>query len=130
MSNQEYKPSYTQDAVEIEKQRRICVAVWAYAYEELCASIVSDSLFDDVCNQIDVNISTDNPVMDRWFKIHFEPCTGSWIGQHPEKEKIRLKAIQMLSHFKINYRDNLTKQWVMFPKEKEQTVQTERATIS
>ncbi len=95
----------TQSPVEAERQRRICVAVWAYAYEYLSASIVSDAKFDETCKEIDLSIKTGNPKMDKWFKKNFDPCTGSWVGQHPNLDVLHARAIRLCQYLKIPYTD-------------------------
>lgn len=71
-----------------EKRRRICVSVWAWAYEKHSDSIVSDAKFDEVCKQIDVSVSTGNDIMDIFFKNEFSSHTGQWVHKHPEKDKL------------------------------------------
>lgn len=74
--------------VERERRRRIQVAVWAYAYEYLNESLVSDAQFDATCLAIDVNIPTNRRDLDDWYRANFHPCTGQWIYQHPERERL------------------------------------------
>jgi hypothetical protein len=71
-----------------EKQRRICVALWAWAYEQHSDSIVSDAKFDDTCKRIDTSIETGNILLDNFFKREFSPHTGQWVHKHPEKHKL------------------------------------------
>lgn len=75
---------------EIEKERwkRIHVCLYAYAYEVKSNPIVSDADFDKLCQSIDLTLDTDHPVMDAWFKKHFQPHTGQWIWCHPEWKKL------------------------------------------
>lgn len=80
-----------------EKQRRICVSVWAYSYEFLGESIVDDAKFDKVCGEIDTSLSTGDREMDKWFKNNFDPSTGMWIQNHPYKELLHKKAISILN---------------------------------
>lgn len=68
-----------------ETQRRIKVAVWAYAYEVMNDSIVSDAEFDAECALVDLSKTTSDSAMDRWFKNNFNPCTGMWVQNHPNK---------------------------------------------
>lgn len=74
--------------VEIERRRRIKVALWAYAYEIMCDSLVSDHVFDKECALIDVTLDTGHPILDTWFREQYDKCTGNWIHSHPEKDKI------------------------------------------
>lgn len=80
---------------EVEKERhlRIMVLLWAYAYEFEADSLVDDHTFDATCKKIRVEISTDHPVMDRFFKEHFAPYTGQWVHSVPKSEMKKLKAL-------------------------------------
>lgn len=71
-----------------ETQRRCCVAVWAWSYEVYNHSIVDDATFDRVCKEIDLSISTGNKKMDKWFKENFQPHTGQWVHNHPNKKRL------------------------------------------
>ncbi len=68
---------------EIEKKKRINIALWAYAYEVRNSSIVNDFVFDEAAYKIDLKQSTGNKNLDNWFKKNFDPCTGSWVWNHP-----------------------------------------------
>lgn len=81
--------------VEIERHRRIRLALWAYSYEVLDTPLVSDDKFDEECRLVDVSMSTGNPLMDNFFKSHFQPHTGQWIHFHPELAKVE-KLCRML----------------------------------
>lgn len=76
---------------EIEKQRqlRIRLSLFAYAYEFLEVSMVSDAEFDRLSELVDFTIETGNEEMDKFFRENFEPCTGMWIQKHPHKERLR-----------------------------------------
>lgn len=69
--------------MEIEKRKRINVALWAYAYEVRNDSIVTDGEFDRVALEINVFARTDNEEMDTFFQWEFSPDTGVWVHQHP-----------------------------------------------
>ena len=73
---------------EIETQRRIKVSLWAYSYEYLNHSIVSDQKFDEECEKINLEITTNRPDLDVWFKNNFQKHTGQWVRNHPEKQKL------------------------------------------
>ncbi len=78
-----------QSPQEREKQLRICVALWAYAYEIMSDPLVSDARFDTVCKEIDLMQSTGNAKMDIWFQENFSPDTGQWIWTHPGLERLQ-----------------------------------------
>ncbi len=78
---------------EIETHRRIMLSVAALAYEYAdpdndVESFISDHTFDRECLKVDLSIDTDRPDLDAWFRREFDPCTGSWIKSHPEKNKL------------------------------------------
>ncbi len=74
--------------IELERMNRICVSLWAYAYEFKGDSIVSDGEFDKVCLSIDKSIKTGYTVTDKFFEEEFQPDTGQWIHAHPDLDKI------------------------------------------
>lgn len=74
-----------QTTVEAEIRRRIRLSVAAYAYEYKNDSIMSDVLFDEMSCIVDTSVTTGNCKMDNFFKKHFDPATGMWIRQHPDK---------------------------------------------
>ncbi len=74
--------------VELERKRRINVALWAYSYEVESDSIVDDATYDRVCREIDLSVDTGNEMMDEWFRHEFSPDTGQWVLSHPELHKI------------------------------------------
>ena len=78
----------TRSKIEIERWRRIRVALWAYAYEIKNTCLVSDHVFDRECLKVDLSISTGRPDLDCWFAKEFQPHTGSWIRKHPELNKL------------------------------------------
>ena len=71
--------------VEVERHRRIRVAVWAWAYEMKSAPLVDDFTYDREALLIDPTIDTDNAEMDTFFRDTFSPHTGQWVLQHPNK---------------------------------------------
>jgi len=77
---------------EIERRRRIRVSVWAYAYELLDRSLVSDETFDRECKLVDPSISTGHEVLDVFFREQFADYTGQWVHRHPEKHKLAALA--------------------------------------
>jgi len=72
-----------------EIRNRILISVYAYAYELCNDSLVSDYEYDRLAQEIDVNVSTNNIILDRFFKNRYVSYSGSWISIHPEIEKIR-----------------------------------------
>lgn len=75
-------------AAVIEKQKRICVALWAWAYEKHADPLVTDAKFDAVSEEIDPKIRTGNKLLDDFFKEEFAACTGQWVLSHPETNKL------------------------------------------
>lgn len=75
------------------------VSVAAYAYEYLNDPIMSDAKFDRMCQRIDVERSTGNKKMDRWFRENFDPSTGIWVHEHPN-----IAALANLAAFILNKR--------------------------
>lgn len=73
----------------VETRNRITLSLYAYAYEFDNTSIVTDSMFDELSLIINPNEKTNNKKLDKFFKQHFQPCTGMWIHKHPELEKIK-----------------------------------------
>lgn len=51
---------------------------------------MSDKDFDDLSKSIDINIKTNKPKIDKWFKKNFQPCTGMWIHKYPELDKLKI----------------------------------------
>jgi len=70
--------------VEHERRNRIRVAVFAYAYEVRDEALIPDAEYDALARSIDPSISTGNPVIDNFFRDHYNPDTGMWIHRHPE----------------------------------------------
>lgn len=75
--------------MEIERRNRILISVYAYAYEIENVSLVSDKEFDDLSKKIDFTRETENKLLDDFFFFKFEKCTGMWIHEHPELEKVK-----------------------------------------
>jgi hypothetical protein len=72
-----------------EIRNRIRLAVAAYAYEYEATSIMSDHEFDAMSREINIEVDTGNTKLDTFFKKHFEPATGLWVRQHPDKQGLR-----------------------------------------
>ena len=72
-----------------QKHKRINVALWAYAYEIENNPLVPDAVFDKTCLEIDLEIPTGDPLMDCWFREHFNANTGQWIHKHPFLPQLR-----------------------------------------
>lgn len=80
---------FEEDNIEKEKQRRICVALWAYIYEKYPRDCkVSDAKFDRTSRLIDLSIKTGNKLLDEFFETKFHPDTGQWVLEHPELYKL------------------------------------------
>lgn len=84
--------------VEIERRRRINLAVWAYAYEALNESLVSDETFDAEAKLVDLTVATGNPKMDLWFRKHFHPDTGQWVQRHPGRARLHQIATDIINN--------------------------------
>lgn len=65
------------------------MSLWAYAYEIVGDSVVSDEKFDAECKLVDLSVSTTRPDLDEWWKNNFTPHTGMWIHNHPELDFIK-----------------------------------------
>ena len=72
-----------------EKRKRIRLALYAYAYEVHNNSLVSDSTYDLLSRSVNLDVSTDRPDLDLWFKNNYSKDTGMWIYNHPELHKIK-----------------------------------------
>jgi len=77
------------DSIDLETRKRIRVALAAYAYEVMQQPFMSDHDYDTLAMSIDLNINTRRPDLDKWFRQHFKPYTGSWIHAHPERHKLK-----------------------------------------
>jgi len=75
-------------AVDVERHRRILVAIWAYAYEIADDPLVSDAVFDYEAAQIDPTVSTGRSRLDEFFATEFSPDTGQWVHKHPHPNKL------------------------------------------
>jgi hypothetical protein len=65
-----------------QKTIRMHVALWVYSY-------VDDLEYDRISKLVDVNIGTDRPDLDQFFKECFHCETGQWIHKHPELSRLR-----------------------------------------
>ena len=74
--------------VEVERRRRIRIALWAYAYEMRDNPLVSDAEFDREALLVQPEMSTGHAKLDRFFREEFAPHTGQWIYKHPELHKV------------------------------------------
>jgi hypothetical protein len=88
------------NTVEVERRKRIKLAIAAYAYELESDSIMSDGDFDKLCLEIHPHMSTvedhhDEKTIKRYKKLdkfwskEFQPDTGQWIHKHPERELVK-----------------------------------------
>ena len=80
--------------VEQERRIRIRLTIAAYCYEVLQQPIMSDGEFDTLALQSDPTIKTGH--LDNWWPVHFVSYSGSWIHAHPELDKVRKCAQQVI----------------------------------
>ena len=71
-----------------EIRNRILISVYAYAYELCNDSLVSDYEYDRLAQEINIDVSTCNGRLDKFFKDSYVSYSGGWIRKHPEIEKI------------------------------------------
>lgn len=71
---------------EKETKRRIMIAIAAYAYEIKNDPIWSDEKFDRKALRINLKQKTGNKRMDKWFRENFDPSTGMWVHNHPDRK--------------------------------------------
>ena len=82
-------------ASEIEKRKRIRVAVAAYTYEFCSTSIMSDAEYDALARSINLKQGTGDARMDKWFKKHFAHHTGMWVRNHPDPQGLANIALRV-----------------------------------
>lgn len=82
---------------EVERRRRIRIAVWAYAYEVLDVTLASDHRFDAECKLVDLSISTGNPRLDQWFGKAFAAHTGQWVHLHPDLKHLAALTLRIIA---------------------------------
>ncbi len=100
---------------EIETHRRIILSVAALAYEYAdpdngIESFISDHVFDRLSLCVDLSVNTKRPDLDEWFRREFDPCTGSWIRTHPDKNGL-LRLYHR--HYKGKHLDHLYKEFFL-----------------
>lgn len=74
--------------IETERRNRIRASLFAYAYEVMDDSLVSDAEYDALCLKINPEIKTGHEILDNFFATEFSPDTGMWIYKHPEANGI------------------------------------------
>lgn len=74
--------------IEREVRRRILVSVAAFGYEFRNKSVMLDSHWDEMAQQINPRLGTCHPLIDEFFASKFSPMTGMWIHEHPELDRI------------------------------------------
>lgn len=84
--------------VEVETRRRIRLSIWAYAYEFLNVSIVSDEEFDREALLVDVKTKTGNKRLDDFFRLHFAAYTGQWVTKHPDLKQLDFTTRRVLAY--------------------------------
>lgn len=59
-------------------------------------SLVDDHAFDAECLRVNLLQPTGNRKMDNWFKKNFDPSTGMWVHNHPNKRRLEEIAKQII----------------------------------
>ena len=98
-----------------ETRRRIRVAVAAWAYEVHADPLMSDAEFDALAREIDVDRSTANSEMDRWFLENFNPDTGIWVNQHAGKDGLERVYRLLRAGVQIHTTTDLLHIWICAP---------------
>lgn len=80
---------FTEEERAEQRRVRIRLSVAAYAYEIEDTSVMTDGEFDALCLKVRPEVPTGNRKLDNFFRKHFDPSTGVWVHQHPEKHKLR-----------------------------------------
>ena len=85
------------------RHNRIKIAVAAWAYENNLRPPLSDQDYDALSLTVEAErrIATGNSRMDNFFRRHFDPNTGLWVHQHPNKD--RLEQIYYQIHYPLLY---------------------------
>ena len=85
--------------VEVERRRRILLALWAYAYER-GDQLVEDHVYDREAYLVDLTVETASDQvkgspqrrrfmkLDRWYRENYVPYSGQWVAGHPERDKL------------------------------------------
>lgn len=85
------------EGVNQETRNRILVTLYAFAYECMSESLVSDKEYDDLARKIDLSAHTGRPDLDAWFRENFDPNTGCWIWAHPELDRVKAFYVRFRS---------------------------------
>lgn len=95
-ANRNQNPKQTR--LERVRQARICVAIWAIAYEFFNHSWVSDSKYDETSKQVEaeLHIDTDKPKLDKWYRSNFQAHTGQWVHKHPDLKYLKQRVKYMI----------------------------------
>lgn len=74
------------------KKQRARVALFAYAYEMRNDSLVGDAEYDRLSLEVldNINIVTDNAVLDDFFVKNFSADTGMWVLKHPDIKRLEV----------------------------------------
>ena len=80
---------------EIERKRRINVAVWAYAYEFMDDQLVGDDIWEAECLAINLEQETGDDALDFWFSENFDPSTGQWVHNHPNLDGLHRRYMRI-----------------------------------
>lgn len=71
-----------------EIRNRLKISVYAFAYEIKHDSLISDYEYDLLAKKINVNVSTNNKLLDEFFRDCYTPDSGMWVTKHPELGKL------------------------------------------
>ena len=67
------------------------MAAWLYeigSREGMTGEMMTDHQYDAECLKIDLTVNTPRPDLDKWWRENFDPCTGQWIHNHPEHDRL------------------------------------------
>lgn len=73
---------------DVENRNRLRLCLFAYAYEFLGNSLISDSEYDDLSYTINPFINTDSNYDNFWL-TEFNAFTSMWIRKHPNIKGIK-----------------------------------------
>lgn len=92
--------------IEQIRRDRIRISMFAYAYDILGEPLVSDSDYDSLAKTLDNTTSTDNEIMDTFFKEEYVNHSGMWIHKHPQLERIRQLVLRYKTISKVVFSED------------------------